>query len=100
MSQFRRRTMVIVLGLFIGWYVSGVMTPYLPGIGTSSSGAVSDSGYESDPQANLLVPNSEIPWLRPVLWSVGGLFVAAIIFGIPVIIFRAPDPPDSHEDHH
>ena len=100
MSQFRRRTMVIVLGLFMGWYVSGIMGPYLSGIGTSSAGAVSESGYESDPQASLLVPNGEIPWLRPVLWSAGGLFFAAIIFGIPVTIFRTPDSSGSDEDHH
>ena len=59
---------------------------------------------EADPAlaaANLLVPQAEdIRWYKPVLIAIVGLFVAAVVLGIPALKLRGPEPPDPASDDH
>ena len=53
--------------------------------------------------AGQLVPRPEdITWYRSVLCVAGGLFVAAVVLGIPALKMRGPeptDPPDPADTH-
>jgi len=50
--------------------------------------------------AGQLVPQQEdIPWFGPVLYVAGGLFVAAVVLGIPALKLRGPEPPDPADTH-
>ncbi|MCE9590898.1 MAG: hypothetical protein K8S99_10275 [Planctomycetes bacterium] len=69
--------------------------------GESSEGH--DSGAHA---ASQLVPElRDIPFLQPVLIAVAGLFIAAIVLGIPALKLKSPEPPDpaasdhGHDDH-
>jgi len=45
--------------------------------------------------AKLLVPQSgQVPWYRMVIGLAVGLFVAAVVLGVPALKLRGPEPPD------
>lgn len=60
-----------------------------------------DAGHDAAlTAAGQLVPQSQdIPWFRPVLYVAAGLFVAAIVLGIPALKLRGPEPADAAADH-
>ena len=50
--------------------------------------------------AGQLVPQPEdIPWFGPMLYVVVGLFVAAVVLGIPALKMRGPEPVDPADTH-
>ena len=53
--------------------------------------------------AKKLVPQSgDIDWYRYVVLAAAGLFIAAIVIGIPAMKLKAPEPaePDDHDHGH
>ncbi len=121
MSRFTRRTLAVVLGLALGWYIAGTAGHLLPGASisladdphdqaTSGQAHPSESGpghsnpSEADahgPQAARdLVPGAnDVPFIRPVVYATAGLFIAAIVLGIPALALRGPEPPDPADEH-
>ena len=65
--------------------------------------AAHGGGHDDDAAlaaAGQLVPGpGDIPWFRPVLYVAGGLFVAAVVLGIPALKLRGPEPPDPADTH-
>jgi hypothetical protein len=78
----------------------------------SDRGALPPSSYEghldhSSPHENdalPLVPKPhDMTWFRAVVWSAAGLFVAAIVLGIPALKLKGEEPPEpvaGHDDDH
>ena len=127
MKRFTRRTLAAIVGLALGWLVAG-MVPGL-GTSLAESPAEShghhashgDDGHanESDVHdthgqsgdhgehdaaldaARLLNPEwGDIGWYPPVLAVAGGLFLAAVVLGVPAMKLRGPEPADPAADHH
>ncbi len=74
------------------------------GHGAGHKGDHHDQGVAA---AELLMPGSleQVCWYRPVVTTTGGLFIAAVVLGIPALALRGPEPPDpadahGHDDHH
>jgi hypothetical protein len=129
MNRLTRRTVSAIAGVVLGWYVAGVVptsgpltlaspsmaedTHHAPaghtpsgaeGHGLTAPDSHSNDHDGSDPAlaaANLLVPQAEdIRWYKPVLIAIVGLFVAAVVLGIPALKLRGPEPPDPAADDH
>ena len=121
MSRFTRRTLAVVLGLGLGWYIAGTAGHLLPAVGalradnphdqTASGEAHPSESRSGDdnlsgdvahgPQAAKdLVPGAnDVPFIRPVVYAAAGLFIAAIMLGIPALALRGPEPPDPANEH-
>ena len=107
------RTLAIVMGLGLGWWVAGLAPQILPGVEASFAdqdehGQASEgqSVEHEDSAASELVPEKkDAPFYKPVLWAIVGLFIAAVVLGIPALKLRGPEPPDpaaahGHDDEH
>ena len=111
MRRLPRRLVGIVLGLCLGWYAAGVIGPGGTGLASDTETAASADGHassdhssthhEDNPAAALLPRADSIRWLRPVLYAALGLFVAAVVLGIPALMLKGPDAPepDPHDGH-
>ena len=111
MKMFRltRRTPWILVGLSLGWYAAGL--PLFCGTsvagesalheehGSSTHDGHDDEAGDSDHAVRHLVPRYKPGWLRPVLWTIAGLFVAAVLLGPLSLRLRGPEPPDPAEAH-
>lgn len=73
------------------------------GYGTPDAHGAHDTDAEHDAAlaaAGQLVPGpQDIPWFRPMLYVAAGLFVAAIVLGIPALKLRGPEVPDPADTH-
>ena len=107
MRVLRRRTVGVLIGLCLGWWGAGLAGPYLSSTAASVAGASAaqpaheggiDHGEGHGDATAALVPGAherlQLGWYRWVLWSALGLFVAAIVLGIPSLALRGPDLPD------
>lgn len=119
MNRNIRRVVTVIIGLGLGWYVAGVAPLFDNSFaggdqnhhqesGQGASDVSHDGGHEDDAgllAARQLVPKPEdITWYPAVLIIAAGLWIAALVFGIPASKLRVPEPaePDdhSHDDHH
>lgn len=113
MKRLTRRTLAIVMGLGLGWWVAGLAPQILPGVEVSfadqNEHAHSNEGnsvHGEDSAASELVPEKKhAPFFKPVLGTIVGLFIAAVVLGIPALKLRGPEPPDpaaahEHDDQH
>ncbi len=112
MKRWRRRLAGIVVGLSLGYVVAGWWTA-LPATAAQTE-AHHDAPAASHPDhsehskdahaATLLSPEGEhLAFVSPVLLTAAGLFVAAVVLGVPALRFRGelpPDPADAHHDDH
>jgi hypothetical protein len=98
MKRFTRRTVGAIVGLCLGWMAAGLAFP----TGSLSLAAdpshghgVKDPGQEA---AAKLVPHNAAgepaspEWFGTVVKLIAGLFVAAIIIGIPALKAKGGDP--------
>lgn len=103
----KRRTLWILVGLCLGWYVAGL--PLFGGMSVAGEppvqeehGSTTNDGHSDEVAGTqhgavqYLVPdpNHKPAWLRPVLWTIGGLFVAAVLLGPISLRLRGPELPD------
>ena len=79
------------------------------GHATTGHGSSSHDGHHGDDiglqTAELLMPQSrqQVCWFRPVVMTAGGLFIGAVVLGMPALALRGPepeDPADLHDDDH
>ena len=106
------RHLWILVGLCLGWYVAGL--PLFVGISVAEESALHEEhgpathdeggdeagGAHHDAVRHLVPDPLHKPgWLRPVLWTVAGLFVAAVLLGPLSLKLRGPEPPDPAEAH-
>ncbi len=135
MKRFTRMVIATAVGLFLGWYVAGIVPEMTvsraqdidhrvgdssvqrhaqnPGHGSpvtaggdharpGNGGANLDDHHDPAVEAaKLLVPGSEdMPWFGSVMAVVLGLFVAAVVLGVPVLkLRRDQSPPEPVADH-
>ncbi len=132
MNTITRRSLGILAGLTLGWYAAGLtpgLNPSMAQHDTHHDAAPTHddhAGHDHDAHqpapahadtthdanhhepiesASLLVPGpGQVDWYRPVLGIIAGLFVAAIVLGIPALKLRGPEPPDpatapAHDSH-
>lgn len=132
MSKWGRRTLGAVLGVVLGWAAAGMMptslhaenshghasapaessspvhSPAAPHAVVESETARPDAGQNA--AAMLVPPASQVPWLQPVLMSVGGLFALAVVVGLmnrhmglrdPAVVAAESDQAAAHghDDH-
>ncbi len=120
MKRTLRRIIGVSVGLSLGWWAAGLLPgslsaePARPGHeapankqhdaahADDSAAKGHDAHHEADAgliAARQIVPSREqVPWLRPVLLGVGGLFAAAILIGVPLSRMKPKAEPTSH--HH
>ncbi len=70
----------------------------------SSHGGHTDhrSPHEND-AIHLLPKPHDMTWFRAVVWSAAGLFVAALVLGIPALKLKGEEPPEpvaGHDNDH
>ena len=109
MKRFPRKTLAIIAGLAIGWYLAGVVGPHLPFVHVSyaedSHGDMKIKHHSSEPDqdneaAKLLVPaGHDVTWFKPVLWGAVALFVAGLTLGCLALTLRGPELPDPADAH-
>lgn len=134
MKRLARRTLSVVLGLALGWYIAGMVPGVSLAIDAShrsdasehadhhgpahGDGQVHHAASETDAVhgdhdgedhgdhdpafagAKQLVPHwDDIPWFGPMVWTVVGLFVAAVVLGYPALKLRGPEPSEPADDH-
>ena len=109
MKRFPRKTLAIIAALAIGWYLAGVVEPYLPFVHVSyaedSHGDMqikhhpSQHGQVDDAAKSLVPAEHDMTWFKPVLWGAGVLFAAALPLGWLALVMRGPEPPDPAETH-
>ena len=109
MKRFSRKTLALVAGLAIGWYLAGVVSPHLPFVHVSyaedSHGNMKSKQHKSehgpyDKAAKLLVPaRHDATWFKPVLWSTIALFAAGLTLGSLALTLRGPEPPNAASAH-
>jgi hypothetical protein len=52
------------------------------------------ASHDPNPADHLVPQPQDITWYRPVIWAVAGLFIAAVLIGIPALIMKSPEPQD------
>jgi len=114
MKRKALRLMGILFGAWLGLYVGGLWGNNVivaesgqdhhghDHSADSSDHDGHDHGDHSGPHAaDLLKPGeNDAPWYSSVLVIAGGLFVAAVLLGIPAMKLKGPEPPDPADDHH
>lgn len=131
MNRITRRTIAAAGGLCLGWFAAGYIPaltathlhaedrPHHETEVTDHASATNDhaapdtdhrataAAHHADPgrdAANLLVPaNEDVGWYRPMLFTIGGLFAAAVLIGVPMMKLKAPEPAAAAHDadaHH
>jgi len=112
MERLTRRTVAVILGLSLGWWIAGLAPHFVPGVGMSFAGEAqstspsvhtveddhgdaSGSGHSGGRAGHLVPREADTFWYKPVLIAVISLFVAAIVLGIPALRLRGPEPPES-----
>lgn len=115
MRRILFKTFAVVLGLALGWYVAGSMTgPSFAGDAATGHGETSHVAAGHDPHsgshddaslaaAQMLVPRpGDADWYSTVLKIAAGLFIAAVVLGIPAMKLKGPEPAEqpAGDDHH
>ena len=105
MTRFKRRSLAVVLGLALGWFVAGVAGNLFSAGTTLADDSTAqqehvatdeaDHGGPSEEMAvETLVPQGhDAAFMRPVVYAAGGLFVAAVVLGIPALSLTQRDEP-------
>ena len=100
MKPITRRTIAAVGGLLLGWLAAG----FVPGLTLSPLHAEEQPHHDAGRDAaDLLVPAPDhVGWYKPVVWTIIGLFSAAVLIGIPTKKLKGPEPVEEHDhdDHH
>jgi hypothetical protein len=132
MKRWLRRTLAVVVGLSLGWLAAGFLPSSLSATPNESrpeghvhpstqpaaaaelthEPAVEGESGEHDAglaaAQNLVPAPGSTPWLRPVLFGIAGLFVAALVVGLavrawgirdPSIVATEEDQKAAHDDH-
>ncbi|NJL31086.1 MAG: hypothetical protein HC898_05360 [Phycisphaerales bacterium] len=71
--------------------------------GNNHEAANADHGHDDaglKAARELIPPREDVPWLRPVLLGVGGLFAAAVLIGIPLSRMKPAAAQDGHQASH
>jgi len=110
MKRLTKRMLWALLGIILGWYAAGFVpagTISFAGEQPHAPTHLEQTGVNSDygnagvaTNAGLRPLRTELPW--KFLWKVmAGLFVAAMVLGVPAKILKGPDSPDpvAQEDH-
>lgn len=108
MNRYLRRMTGVILGLTLGWLAAGWVlanseppaslthsTQPVGGLLDPRHIEVSDKGLAA---ADQLVPTENTSWYRPVVGIAIGLFLAAILLGIPSMKMRGPEPANQGHD--
>jgi len=125
MNRLSRRVAGAAIGLMLGWWLAGMwgeLNTAMPTLAAEeghtqphdaadahahgSTAHDTDHGdghaHEAYADPNYVPGEGQTDWYPPVLWAAGGLFIAAIIIGVPMSKLRAPEPattPASHDAH-
>lgn len=111
MERLTRRTVGVILGLSLGWWVAGLAPHIVPGVGMSFAGEAqstspsvhtveddhgdaSGAGHSGGRAVHLVPRKADAFWYKPVLIAIISLFVAAIVLGIPALRLRGPELPE------
>lgn len=103
-----RRTMAVLLGLWLGWLAADVAFEQVPGAGlaTPAFAAAGPSGEGADHadhehvrSVEALKPHDGAPWIWKVILFSALLFGAAALIGPAVMSLKAPEPPEPADDH-
>jgi hypothetical protein len=120
MSRFARRTVIVMVGLILGWYAAGMVDfhPADPAHAADPAKAGAedggkDTGYRKDDgqrAAEALQPKAHDRAYYPtVLKIIIGLFAAAVVIGIiaramgyqdPGVVATEEDQAEAHHDDH
>jgi len=99
-----RRIMIVVVGLLLGWWAAGVVD-FTPQVDAATEEAphqdvhAAEAAHQDANQqaADALVPRDDDSqkaapsWYRLVVYAAAGLFVAAILIGVPIVRRQASD---------
>jgi len=119
MKRFSRRLLGAMLGLVLGWWLAGLVGDRLSGASVSlaenphaaanqpaepggkHAAARNDHeheagdaghGHEAFADPGFVPGAGQTDWYRGVLWAIGGLFVAAIVIGVPRMKLKSDEP--------
>lgn len=108
MKPWIRRALSVIVGLGLGWYVAGLAPTFLQAKetpvearqdqGEQSLASQSADGHSS-PAAMLVPAHDDVKWFGTMAGAAAGLFVAALVLGIPALRYKSPEPPtaSSHD---
>ena len=113
MRRTLRRFWAITLGLALGWYAAGLLPgdfdspPQAIAAGSASSSGAAADGKSKAPDpgeaaAAKLTPESlpqQAPFFSAVVFGTVGLFVAAVVLGVPALALKGEDPSDPADTH-
>jgi len=118
MKRWIRKTLTIGLGLTLGWWAAGCLPnashaneaaheagePH-PTTAVTNHETPAGETHEADAgqiaAAQLVPQTSDTLWLKPVLGIAGGLFLAALVIGLPLAKLKRPASAthDAHAAH-
>ena len=107
-----RRTLAIMLGIYLGWVAADVAFEQVPGpdssaFGAAAGGVEAAGGHDGHMHSiDALKPGpGHTPWFGKVVFFAVTLFVAAAVLGPVALSLKSPEPPDpadhhdAHDDH-
>jgi len=108
-----RRTLAIMLGLYLGWIAADVAFEQLPSLDSAAfadsapqpgnAAAGDDHGHVHSIEA-LTPGEGQTPWFGKMVFFAAALFVLAAVLGPVAMSLKSPEPPepkdhDHHDDH-
>lgn len=113
MKRAARRTLGVIVGLTLGWYVAGVVMPWQPAQAAAPTAhdqphAPSDAhgehhGPAAGASAQQITAKLDQPWYHAVLYTALVLFTIAGAVGYAGWFHQEPQEEDDdhgHDDHH
>ena len=112
MKRFSRRLVGALIGLALGWWLAGVWGDYWAGVHTlhaenapgqtHAAEQAHEEQHEAHADPNFVPGEGQTDWYRSVVLAAAGLFIAAVLIGLPVSRLRReapPEPAPSHDAH-
>jgi len=111
MKRFSIRVVAVLFALALGWQAGGQWQAHERQLfaAPSAHAAGEEHGHHGQghgPDPARLAADRRVPHPRDVSWypwvwtGVGLLFALAVVIGLPVQMFKGPEPPDPAADHH
>jgi len=104
-KRFCRKTIAIVLGLFLGWIVADVCFDQVPmtAYASDTAGAPPHAplAEQDDTMHSIeaLKPEAGTPWFGKLVLFAVLMFVAAAVLGPVAQSLKSPEPPERDEHH-